>query len=61
MDLEERGLWGGPSLLVMLQEVPGLACPTDSGSGAAYDDGAALMEVVSLAAGQEDMHIVELA
>ena len=59
--LKKGDLWGGPYLLVMLQQAPGLTCPTDRGSGAAYDDRAALMEHVSLTAGQEDTHIVELA
>ena len=59
MYLEEWGLWGGPHLLVVLEEVPGLTHPTDWRPGASDDDGAALMEMVCFAAGQEDMDIVK--
>ena len=61
IDLEEGVPWGGPHMLVMLEEVPGLACSADRGLCAAYDNRAALMEVVGLTTGQKDVNIMKLA
>ena len=48
-------------MLVMLEELPGLACSADRGLGAAYDDWAALMKVISFTTDQEDVNVVELS
>ena len=48
-------------MLVMLEELPGLACSADRGLCAAYDDWAALMKVIGLTTGQEDTNVMELA
>ena len=47
-------------MLVMLEEVPGLTCSENRGLCAAYDDGAALVEVVGLATGQKDTNVMKL-
>ena len=59
--LEEGGFQGGLCLLVMLQEMPSLTSPTHWGTIAPNDDGAALVEWVHLAAGKEDVDVVEVS
>ena len=46
---------------MVLKEVPSLACPADGYPSAAYDDGAAMVALVCLAAGQENMNVVKPA
>ena len=46
---------------MVLKEVPSLAHPADGHPSAAYGDGAALVELVCLAAGQENTNIVKPA